>query len=157
MQVWFPTTVENATPLSSIKVTASRCWELDSVNAANDGTLPTSSSDHGVKRMTWWPNKGTAEWLQYEFLLPQTLKGCAVYWFDDTGKGACRLPASWKIQSQDPAGNWADLPVAGTYPVAKDKLCEATFTKPVTTRRLRLSVQLQANVSGGVLEWKLLP
>jgi hypothetical protein len=157
MQVWFPTTAENATPLSSIKVTASHCWELDSVNAACDGALPKSSSDHEVKRMTWWPNKGTAEWLQYEFVLPQTLKGCGVYWFDDTGKGSCRLPASWKLQSQDPAGNWVDVSVAGDYPVAKDKLCEVTFTKPVTTRRLRLSVQLQANVSGGVLEWKLLP
>ena len=156
MQVWFPTTAADATPLSSVKATASHCWELDSVNAANDGVLPKSSGDHDVKRMTWWPNKGTAEWLQYEFLLPQALKGCAVYWFDDTGKGACRLPAAWKIQSQDSSGNWIDVPVAGTYPVAKDKLCEVAFTKPVTTSRLRLTVQLQPNVSGGVLEWKLL-
>jgi len=152
MQVWFPTSPENAEPLSNVKVTASHCWETDSVGAVNDGALPKNSGDHDAKRMTWWPNKGSAEWLQYEFAAPETLKGCAVYWFDDTGKGSCRVPASWKIQYQDAAGKWIDAPA--TYPVAKDQLCTATFEKPVITRALRLSVQLQPNVSGGVLEWK---
>ncbi len=154
MQVWFPTSSENATPLSNVKATASHCFENDSVVAVNDGVMPKNSGDRDAKRMTWWPNKGSAEWLQYEFAAPETLKGCAVYWFDDTGKGSCRIPASWKIQAQDAAGNWTDVPA--TYPVAKDKLCEAVFAAPVTTRVLRLSVQLQPTVSGGVLEWKLL-
>ena len=154
MQVWFPTSAESATPLSNVKVTASHCFENDSVTAANDGVLPKNSGDHDAKRMTWWPNKGSAEWLQYDFAAPETLKGCAVYWFDDTGKGSCRIPSSWKVQTQDAAGNWTDVPA--TYPVAKDKLCEAVLAAPVTTRVLRLNVQLQPNVSGGVLEWKLL-
>jgi hypothetical protein len=114
--------------------------------------LPKSSGDHDVARMTWWPNKGSAEWLQYTFAQPETLKGCSVYWFDDTGKGSCRIPASWKIQTQDANGNWADVPAA--YPVAKDTLCTATFEKPLIARALRLAVQLQPNVSGGVLEWQ---
>ena len=156
MQVWSPTSPENASPLSSINTTASRCWELDSVTAASDSVLPKSSGDHDVKRMTWWPNKGTEEWLQYAFPEPETLKGCAVYWFDDTGVGACRLPASWKVQYQSESGEWKDAPVAGAYPVTKDKLCDVTFAAPVTTRGLRLTVKLQPDVSGGVLEWKLL-
>ena len=152
MQVWFPTTAENATPLSSVSVTASHCFERDTVTAANDGVLPKSSGDHDVKRMTWWDRKGTAEWLQYAFLSPEAITGCAVYWFDDTGKGSCRVPASWKIQARDSAGAWQDVPA--TYPVAKDRLCAAAFDKPVVTQALRLCVQLQPGFSGGVLEWQ---
>ena len=152
MQVWFPTSAESATPLSGIQVSASHCNSADSLSAANDGVLPKSSGDHGVKRMTWWDRKGTAEWLQYEFLTPEPVSGCAVYWFDDTGRGACRVPASWKVQARNSAGAWQDLPA--TYPVAKDTLCEATFEKPVITQALRLCVQLQPGVSGGVLEWQ---
>jgi len=155
MQVWFPTSPETAQPVSSVTATASHCWELDTVNAVNDGVLPKSSGDHDVKRLTWWPNKGSAEWLQYAFATPETFKGCSVYWFDDTGKGSCRLPVSWKVQYQDSTGRWLDAPA--TYPVAKDTLCTATFEKPVTTRALRLAVQLQPNVSGGVLEFQTHP
>jgi hypothetical protein len=156
MQVWFPTSLENAQPASLVKITASHCHANDALGAVNDGVLPKRSGDHEVKRMTWWPNKGSAEWLQYAFPQPETLKGCAVYWFDDTGKGSCRLPASWKVQYQNAAGEWTDAPVAGAYPNAKDKLCATTFTSPITTRELRLCVQLQPDVSGGVLEWELL-
>ncbi|MEI7901226.1 MAG: glycoside hydrolase family 127 protein [bacterium] len=157
MQVWFPASADSAAPLSIVTVTASRNNEGDALAAVNDGVLPKSSGDHAVKRMTWWPNKGTAEWLQYGFAAPDTFKGCAVYWFDDTGRGACRLPASWKVQYQTEGGEWMDAPVTGAYPVAKDTLCEIAFTAPLTTRALRLSVQLQPDVSGGVLEWKLQP
>lgn len=153
MQLWFPISAETADAVGDAKVTASHCWGADVLTAVNDGVLPTSSGDESVKRMTWWPNKGTAEWLEYAFTQPETLKGCAVYWFDDTGKGACRVPVSWKIQTQDSSGNWQDVPA--TYPVARDTLCTATFEKPVTTRALRLCVQLQTGVSGGILEWKL--
>ena len=157
MQVWFPASPESAVPRSNVKASASHCWELDSVHAACDGALPKNSGDHSVKRMTWWPRRGSSEWLQYEFTAPETLTGCSVYWFDDTGKGSCRLPASWKLQTPDAAGNWVDVPVSGAYPIAKDTLCEIAFATPVTTRVLRLNVQLQPNASGGVLEWKLQP
>jgi len=157
MQVWFPSSPESAIPRSNIKVCASHCWELDSVHAACDGVLPKNSNDHSVKRMTWWPRRGSSEWIQYEFASSETLRGCAVYWFDDTGKGSCRLPASWNVQYTDATGNWVDAPVTAAYPVAKDTLCEITFASPVTTRLLRLNVQLQSNFSGGVLEWRPLP
>lgn len=154
MQVWLPTSPENAQPASIVEATASHCWKADSLAAISDGVLPKDSGDHDVKRMTWWPDKGTSEWLQYTLTTPATIKGCSVYWFDDTGKGACRIPASWKIQIQDAGGTWSDVPAA--YPVAKDKLCEAVFATPVTAHAVRLAVQLQPNVSGGVLEWKIL-
>jgi len=156
MQTWFPTSIENADAVSNIKVSASHGHAGDALAAANDGVLPKNSCDHDIKRMTWWDHKGTAEWLQYDFAQPETLKGCEVYWFDDTGKGACRIPAAWKIQAQDAAGKWVDVP-APDYPVAKDRFCGATFEKPVTARAVRLAVQLRPDVSGGVLEWRVTP
>jgi len=115
--------------------------------------LPKSSNDHSIPRMTWWPRKGTPEWLHVDLGRPETLKGCSVYWFDDTGRGQCRLPVSWTIQIPDGQGGWQDVP--GTYPVDKDKLCEARFSTPVTARTLRLHVVLQPDFSGGVLEWQI--
>ena len=117
-----------------------------------EGAADTLATHPDVKRMTWWPNKGSAEWLQYELPSPETVTGCAVYGFDGTGKGSCRVPASWKVQAQDAAGTWADVPVI--CPVTKDQLCTATFDKPVVTQALRLCAQLQPGVSGGVLEWQ---
>jgi len=152
MQVWIPTSAESATPHCNVRVTASHCFASDTLTAALDGVLPKNSDDHDVRRMTWWDRKGTAEWIQYEFPKPETVTGCAVYWFDDTGRGACRVPASWKVQARDEAGNWTDIPAG--YPVAKDAFCNAAFEKPIVTQALRLCVQLQPGVSGGVLEWR---
>lgn len=153
MQVWFPTDDEHAEPGSDLVFTASHCYENDTLAALNDGLLPKSSNDHSIPRMTWWPRKGTPEWLHVDLGRPETLKGCSVYWFDDTGRGQCRLPASWTIQIPDGQGGWQDIPA--TYPVAKDKLCEARFTTPVTARALRLRAVLQPDFSGGVLEWQI--
>ena len=83
----------------------------------------------------------------------EKVTGCSVYWFDDTGRGGCRLPASWTVQISDGQEGWTDVP--GTYPVAKDKLCEARFATPVSARALRLRAVLQPGFSGGVLEWRL--
>jgi DUF1680 family protein len=152
MQVWFPVSAEHAEPSGPFAVSASHSHASDAVAAVHDGILPKSSGDHTVKRMTWWPRKGSAEWLQADFGSPETLTGCAVYWFDDTGKGYCRIPASWSVQTKDAAGVWRDVP--GVYPVAIDTFCEAVFNAPVTARSLRLNVNLQPDMSGGVLEWQ---
>ncbi len=153
MQVWFPTGDEHTEPGSDLALTASHCYEVDTLTALNDGLLPKSSNDHSIPRMTWWPRKGTPEWLHVDLGRPETLKGCSVYWFDDTGRGQCRLPVSWTIQIPDGQGGWQDVP--GTYPVDKDKLCEARFSTPVTARTLRLHAVLQPDFSGGVLEWQI--
>lgn len=153
MQVWFPTDDEHAEPASELVFTASHCHETDSLTALHDGRLLTNSGDHVVPRMTWWPRKGTEEWVHVELKNPEKLTGCSVYWFDDTGRGGCRLPASWTVQIPDGRGGWTD--VAGTYPVAKDKPCEVRFAAPVSARALRLRAMLQPGFSGGVLEWQI--
>ncbi len=155
MQTWFTVSAAEATPLPDFRITASYCHASDSPEAAADGVIPKSSSDTKVKRMTWWPHKGSDEWLQIDLPAEETVRGCEVYWFDDTGNGACRLPASWRVQCPDASGGWRDLP--GDYPVAKDRLCEARFAEPVRAGRFRLSARLQPGFSGGILEWRLRP
>ena len=82
-----------------------------------------------------------------------TVKGSKVYWFDDTGRGACRLPASWRIEYRDGEA-WKPVAATAEYPIAKDGWCEVEFA-PVKTTAVRLSVQLQKGWAAGVHEWKL--
>lgn len=192
MRVWLPASPDAAEPQRDPAITTSHQPNdtADKLEAASDGIIPAAgsagSADHSVKRTTWWPRRGTTEWLRYDFTRPRTVRSTAVYWFDDTGTGACAVPASWKIQYlEEPAaaatanaataagaivldgnaayaaqqraagaGKWRDIP-ADAYPVAKDRLCRATFAAPVTARRFRLLVKLATGKSAGVLEWKL--
>jgi DUF1680 family protein len=142
-----------AAPKPKYVASASHCWEGDSVEALCDDVLPKNSNDQSIDRFTWWPRKGSTEWVQYDFGKPTTVSSASVYWFDDTPtRGGCKLPKSWRLLYKD-GNNW--MPVeASEYPVAKDKFCDVKF-KPVTTAALRLEVQLEKDFSGGILEWRL--
>ncbi len=137
------------------KVSASHCFEHDTLSALNDGLEPKNSNDHSIPRMTWWPHRGTAEWVQYEFEKPRRVAGVAVYWFDDTGQGQCRLPQSWRLLYRD-GDPWKPVPEVKEFPIAKDRYSQVRFPA-VETTGLRLEVQLQEGFSGGILEWKVLP
>ncbi len=133
--------------------TASYCNATDTLEAMNDGLLPARSSDESIPRFTWWDHKGTHEWVQYDFDEPRTIKSTDVYWFDDTGKGQCRVPKSWRAVYRDGAG-WKPVDGAGDYEVAPNKFNGMKF-KPVKTTAVRLEVDLQPEFSGGILEWKV--
>jgi hypothetical protein len=81
------------------------------------------------------------------------VSGAKVYWFDDTGRGECRLPVSWRIDYLD-RDNWKAVTTTEAYPVTKDKWCAVRFA-PVKTTALRLMVQLSPNFATGVHEWKV--
>ena len=135
--------------------TASHCWEKDSVAALSDGLLPGRSDDQTLPRFTWWPRKGSAEWVRYDFPAPVTVRGAEVYWFDDTPAGGCKLPKGWTLQYKD-REDWKPVPDPSGYPVAKDKFCGVAF-RPVRTTALRLDVRLADGFSGGILEWRVTP
>ena len=103
--------------------------------------------------MTWWDHRGTAEWLSYHFPKARTIGTSEVYWFDDTDHGACRVPVTWKLLWLD-GSEWKPVQLTGssTYTTALDRFNKVTF-EPVTTRELKLEVQLQPRFSGGVLRW----
>ena len=142
-----------APPEPKLTATASHCWENDTTDALWDGALPKASNDHGLDRFTWWPRKGSTEWVQYEFTRPRAVSGAAVYWFDDTPGGGCKLPAGWRLLYRD-GGAWKPVPGVRDYPVARDRLCEVMFP-PVTTTALRLEAELAKGFSAGILEWQV--
>lgn len=123
-----------------------RNW-WDNENACSDGLLPSGPDDETIPRFTWWDHKGTEEWVAYTFEAERTFQKCRVWWFDDTGKGGCRPPKSWKIQVKT-GGIWRDVEVS-----AQD---ESTISfRPVGGREIRLLVQLQEGFSAGILEWEV--
>lgn len=156
-QVWMLEDLAKAgqdTLAGQADLTVSFCRSGMDPGAANDSEVPKSEKDRAVGNFDFWPHKGTAEWLQYEFANPVDVKACAVSWFDDTGRGECRLPVSWRIAYRTADGRWEPVDGISVYPVAKDVPNEVTFT-PVTTKALRLEVQLPGTFSSGVYEWSV--
>jgi len=134
------------------ELTVSFCRDGMDPAAASDSEVPKNEKDHSVVNFDFWPHKGTAEWLQYAFEKPVEVKACTVSWFDDTGRGECRLPASWRIVYRTASDTWEPVAGAKEYPVAKSVPVEVVFT-PVKTSSLRLEVQLLPKFSAGVYEW----
>jgi hypothetical protein len=139
-------------PPGGLVASASHTWVNDSAEAMVDGTLPKSSSDHSIPRFTWWDRRGSVEWAQLEWKAPQTLSAVEVYWFDDTGRGHCRPPASWRLLWRDGA-EWKPVAARGEYGVAIDAFNAVEF-EPVATSALRIEVELQPELSAGILEWR---
>jgi len=137
-----------------IPTKASHCSGGDTIAALSDEKLPSNSNDHDIPRMTWWPHKGTTEWVQYDFKKPRAVKQVDVYWFDDTSAGGgCGLPQSWRLLYRD-GDDWKEVRNASAYDVQRDKFNSVTF-KEIKTPALRLEVKLQNDHSGGILEWRI--
>jgi uncharacterized protein len=157
MKVWLP---ETQPPVmvggleTRAKVSVSFANNNSQPQGINDGVEPKSSGDQPAALCHWWPHRNSDEWAQYTWPKPVRVNGARAYWFDDTGRGACRLPASWQIQYRE-GGAWKPMLVQGEYPVAKDRWCEVKFG-PVTTTALRLVVKLQPEWAAGVHEWKVM-
>ena len=155
MEVWFPTA-----PMPS-KITgpegkAEVSLSYRSGNAQpfgiNDGIEPASSGEQPNALCHFWPHKGGEEWVQYTWKQPVTVQAVKLYWFDDTGRGECRLPESWKLQALV-TGTWKDVPLKET-PIAMNKWAEVSFD-PIQTTALRIVVKQKAGFASGIHEWKV--
>lgn len=159
MTVFIPRDVKNVQPgprptvASLSKASASHAFTSDSLDALNDQIEAKNSNDHSIPRFTWWDHRGGREWVQYDFPQRTPVSQAEVYWFDDTGRGSCRVPASWRLLYRDGEA-WKPVAAEGTYGVAKDRGNRVGF-RAVETDGLRLEVELQKGFSGGVLEWKV--
>jgi hypothetical protein len=155
MTVWIPNSESAARPVpwptiaTTSKVTTSG---RKNPRAINDGEEPTSSRDPD-SFFDWWPQKGTTEWVAYDFAQPATVSETEVYWFDDAGQGECRVPRSWRVLFKD-GTEWKPVENIGLYGVEKDKYNQVRFS-PVRTTALRLEVTLQSTWSAGIQEWKV--
>ncbi|HWI58407.1 MAG TPA: beta-L-arabinofuranosidase domain-containing protein, partial [Bacillota bacterium] len=133
-------------------VSASHCFGSDTVEALMDGKEPKNSNDHSLPRFTWWDHRGSEEWVQRDFDKPRTVSSAAVYWYDDTGAGSCRVPQSWRLLYKE-GDAWKPV-AAAAFGTARDAYNQVTF-KPIQTTALRIEVKLQPEFSGGILEWKV--
>jgi len=157
MVVWIPNQPTSARPqprptlASNAKVVSSPAGH--NLRAVNDQSEPKSSRDGTDSFFHWWPEKGTTEWVEYQFEGATPVSEVEVYWLDDTGSGESRVPASWRLLYEDGEA-WKPVEAAGPYGVEKDRFNRVAF-KPVTTSALRLEVSQQPQWSAGIQEWKL--
>jgi hypothetical protein len=121
--------------------------------AVHDQMEPRYSIDHDVPFYHWWPHKGTTEWIQYDFPDATEVSTVEVYWFDDTGIGECRVPASWRVLYLE-NGEWKPVWTEQAYGVDKDAWNRVVF-ETVRTRAVRLEVRSQEGWAGGIHEWRV--
>ena len=156
MRVWLPL-APNSPPPGGLEQQAKVTVSFQNSNAQpqgiNDGIEPRRSSDQPSALCHWWPHKNSQEWVQYTWKNPITARGAKVYWFDDTGRGACRLPVSWRVDYLAENG-WKSVRNTTDYPVALDRWCEIEFD-PVSTTALRVVANLQTDWAAGIHEWKV--
>ena len=132
-------------------VTASHCYQNDSVEAAVDGIEPKDSKDANIPRFTWWDHRGTEEWIEYGFPKPRPVSAVEVYWFDDAPNGGCRAPKTWRVLYRV-GESWKPVEGPSSPGTALDQFNRMTFT-PVEANGLRIEAQLQPEFSAGILEW----
>jgi hypothetical protein len=145
----FPTLVTTAT------ITASPLPNGRGKNPRNiiDGEEPASSAD-STAYFDWWPVQGSAnEFVELTFEKPATVSSAEVYWFDDTGRGGVRVPASWRLLYKSGA-NWVTVETKDAYGVARNAWNPVTFS-PVTTAALRIELTMQPGFSAGLQEIKI--
>ncbi|SFY51044.1 beta-L-arabinofuranosidase domain-containing protein [Streptomyces sp. F-1] len=153
----FPTASAAGKALPWAAVTASFSG-VDSPQALlmNAVAEPSSSYDQTIPRFTWWDHTGTEEWIQYSYAEPVRVNAVSVYWYDDSGHGACRVPESWRLEYLSTDGRWHPVDGATGYGVAADRFNQLSFPT-LTTTALRITARLRAGFSGGVLAWRTQP
>jgi uncharacterized protein len=161
MVVWVPRTEQYAKPtayptiatLATVTVSVPDQGRGKSPRPINDGEDPKSSDDPS-SYFDWWPTLGSKlEWVEMSFAKPAAVSESAVYWFDDTGRGAVRVPASWRILYKD-GDSWKPVEHVEPYGTARDTFNRMTF-KTVMTTALRIEVTMQPKFSVGLQEWKI--
>ena len=109
--------------------------------------------DATIPRFTWWDHRGTTEWIEWGFPKMRKVSAVEVYWFDDTGRGQCRVPQSWRVLYRV-GERWTPVAKPSSYNTELDRYNRVTFA-PVECNGLRIEAQLQPNFSAGILEWKV--
>jgi DUF1680 family protein len=160
MAVWLARDAATARPIqpptlaSQARVTTSFARAGMNTAYLNDQLLPENFTDGFAPNFDFWPHKGTSEWITYEFAQPTQVSAVRVSWFDDTGSGECRLPVSWRVMYRDDRQQWRPVANPSAYTIKKREPVRVTFD-PVTTKQLRLEVELPKDFSAGLYEWEV--
>jgi DUF1680 family protein len=161
MAVWLARTdaVARPTPFPTVATTAAiAASPLPNGRGKNprnmiDGEEPASSSDSSAY-FDWWPVQGSAaEWVEMTFAKPSTVSSTEIYWFDDTGRGGVRVPASWRLLYKS-GDQWLPVQTQSAFGTARNAWNPLSFA-PVTTMGLRIELSMQQGFSAGLQEWKV--
>jgi DUF1680 family protein len=161
MAVWLARTATAARPtpfptvVTTAAIAASPLPNGRGKNARNiiDGEEPASSAD-STAYFDWWPVQGSKmEWIELTFAKPSTVSTSEIYWFDDTGRGGVRVPASWRLLYRS-GDHWLPVETTNAFGTARNAWNTVTF-KPVTTTALRIELSMQEKFSAGLQEWKV--
>jgi uncharacterized protein len=118
-----------------------------------DGDEPANSADPSAY-FDWWPVQGSkSEWIEITFGKPAAVSETEVYWFDDTGRGGVRVPASWRLLYKN-GDQWTPVQSSQAFGVERNAWNAVRFT-PVTTSGLRIEIVMQEKFSAGVQELKI--
>jgi hypothetical protein len=156
MAVWISKDEEGVRPVP--KPTLASQSEVSSsggkvLTGLNDQWDPANSKDRSRPYLHYWPSAGTVEWVQYDFPKITTVSRVGVYWYDDTGRGNVRVPASWKVLFRK-GDHWVPVVPKDSFGVAADGYNWTAF-ETVETTGLRLEMQSQDEFSVGIIEWKV--
>jgi len=122
-----------------------------SLDAIKDQILPESSSDSSALQLDFWPHRGTTEWVQFEWDEKHKISSVKVYWFDDTGRGQCHVPKSWKVLYRDAKGNFKPVDNKTPYLTEKNTFNKTNF-EPMRTNGVKIEIVLQDEWAAGVQE-----
>jgi hypothetical protein len=156
MMVWLARNESKARPLPRPTIASTSDVSVSGDkdgSVVNDQWEPASSGDRSKPYLHWWPNRGTTEWIQYDFAAPARVTESEVYWYDDTGSGGCRVPSSWRLLYKS-GDTWKPVVNTTPYNTEKDQYNLVRF-QPVRTTALRLEIQLPEKFSSGVHEWRV--
>src|SRR5213075_1506635 len=120
-------------------------------SALNDGFTPRSSRDSRRGSYGNWPRQGT-QWVQYDWTQPISTKQIEVFWWDD--RQGVRLPKASRLKYWN-GKEFVSVDDANGLGVAEDKFNLTTFDE-ITTTKLRLEMDGDAEFSTGILEWRVI-
>ncbi len=141
-----------ALKVGGVTIKASHAYSRDSLKAVLTESAPAAGSgDKSNPKHTFWPRKGTKETMTLEFEEARRVRGVKVYWFDDTGRGGCRVPESWSLEYHDGKA-WRPVQATSPYATRRDVFNEVGL-EPVVASALRMRLKLKQNFSAGVLRW----
>ncbi|KKM01690.1 hypothetical protein LCGC14_1791890, partial [marine sediment metagenome] len=135
--------------LEADELKVSHCFSGDTIASINDGTEPQTPRDQ--PHHSFWPHRGTNEWVEYHFDAPRELSATEIYWLDDTPGGGCPVPQSWRLFYRKD-GKWAPVQNTGPLGVEKGVFNRVAFS-PVVTDALRIEVKSRPGRGSGIVEW----
>lgn len=160
MAVWLGRDAEHVRPVpaptaaSKAKVSVSFVRGGMDTARLNDQQMPRNATDGFAPNFDFWPHKGGTEWISYQFEKPEKVTGVTVSWFDDTGKGECRVPKAWRLLYQDSSGAWKPAPGTPDYAIRKADPVNVKI-QPVTTKALKIEIDQPDGFSTGLFEWEV--